>query len=345
MLSKMAKPKEKTVTDYCNDIAKKDLSKSKLSELKQYARDLNLKISGTKPLILARVEECLLHTKNVIKIQRIARKYLVIKWFKMKGSSKNCVNDSDFYTLEPLSEIPYLYYFQHAGGSSHNYGFNIKSLCTLAIKNNNKFENPYNRENMKPVEQKIADVVKLTNAIFPENQLMKDILELNDGVIQSTILTLIRDKRPIITNRFQNQLRALERMTIEQRVIGLFMYIDRLGNYTQTHWLTDLSSQKMYYMIVKINQLWHTLPRELRSRICPHMSPFGETVFGTTALSPNDITLRIVVRMAEVLIYSGIDSEHQNLGAMYLLSGLTMVSLGARSQLPWLYDNYFTIVQ
>ena len=35
MLSKMAKPKDKTVTDYCNDIAKKDLSKLKAFSVNQ----------------------------------------------------------------------------------------------------------------------------------------------------------------------------------------------------------------------------------------------------------------------------------------------------------------------
>ena len=36
--------------DYCNDIAKKDLSKSKLPELKQFARELNIKISHQIPV-------------------------------------------------------------------------------------------------------------------------------------------------------------------------------------------------------------------------------------------------------------------------------------------------------
>jgi hypothetical protein len=49
--------------------------------------------------------------------------------------------------------------------------------------------------------------------------------------------------------------------------------------------------------------------------------------------------------MAEVLVYSGIDDEHKNLGVMYFLSGLTIVSLDARAQLPWLYENYFAIMQ
>ena len=344
MLSKMAKPKEKTVIDSYNEIVKKDLSKSKLPELKQFARELNIKISGNKPDIVTRIQECLLHTRSAVKIQRITRKYLVTTWFKMKGSAKNCVNETDFYTLEPLSEIHYLYYFQHTD-LSHNYGFNIKSLCALAVKNNNKFQNPYNRENMKQAEQKIADVVKLTNAIFPDNQLMRDIIDMNDGIVQSPILSLIRERRPVVINRFSNLIRALDRMTIEQRVIGLFMHIDSLGNYTQTSWLTDLSSNKMYYMVTRIHQLWQYVPRDVRNRICPHISPFSETVFGTGPILPNEIHLGILLRMAEVLVYSATDKELQNLGAMYFLTGLTIVSLGARAQLTWLYDNFFTIVQ
>jgi hypothetical protein len=77
------------------------------------------------------------------------------------------------------------------------------------------------------------------------------------------------------------------------------------------------------------------------------MSPFSEDIFGThlNIDSPIDEVLRKVVRMTEVLVYSGIDDEHKNLGVMYFLSGLTIVSLDARAQLPWLYENYFAIMQ
>jgi hypothetical protein len=47
--------------------------------------------------------------------------------------------------------------------------------------------------------------------------------------------------------------------------------------------------------------------------------------------------------MAEIMVYSGLDDEHKQLGAMYLLSGLTLVSANARNQLPWLYENYFSM--
>jgi hypothetical protein len=344
MLSKMAKPKDKTLIESCNEIVKKDLNKSKLPELKQFARELNIKISGNKPALILRIEECLVQTRNVVKIQRNARKYLVAKWFRMKGSRAGCVNETDFYTLEPLSEIHYLYYFQHTE-NGHSYGFNLKSLCQLAIKNS-KFQNPYNRESMKSAEQKIADVVKLTNIIFPNNELMRDILAMNDGAaMQSTIIGLIQDRRSPVINRLAHKLRILDRQTIDQRVVGLCMHMDSLGNYTQTTWLTELTNQRIYYMISKIHHLWMEVPTDLRKRVCPFMSPFSESVFGTEPLTPNGMHLGLLLRMAEVLVYSGNDTEHQNLGAMYFLSGLTFVSLGARAQLPWLYDNYFTIVR
>jgi len=355
MLSKMAKPKE--VADSYNEIIKTDLNKSKLPELKSFAKSLHLKVSGTKADLAARIRECLTMTANVIKIQRNVRRFFVSKWFKLKGTSKGCVNESDFYTLEPLDEIPYLLFFQHTD-QKHNYGFNLKSLFTMTVKNNNnnKFENPYNRDNMKPAENKIVEIVKLTNLLFPANELIKHIVELSNGMTTSSLVqaVLSKERRPSRRqqqpqqHQQQQQLRQqTELRTIDQRITAIFMHIDQLGNYTQMQWLTRLTPHRIYYMIVKINQLWHALPRDLRNRICPRMSPFSETIFGTRPIdaeSPLEQIMPLVVGMAETLVFSGIDSEHQNLGAMYFLTGLTIVSLEARIQMPWLYDNFFTIV-
>jgi hypothetical protein len=352
MLSKMAKPKEKTIIEAYYEIAKKDLNKSKLPELKEYAKELRLKVSGNKDNVFTRIKDYMISTKHAIKIQRTVRRHLVAKWMKLKGSYKTCVNDSDFYTLEPFSEIPYLYYITYED-FTHNYGFNIQSLCTMAVKNNNKLENPYNRENMKyTFEHKLVNVIRLTNALFPNNELMKEIVELSENAVASPILTQIlargeRHRSNTQEYAFFHRLRNLEQMTVNQRITELFIHIDSLGNYTQMQWLSQLLNRKLYFLAIKINQLWNILPRDLRSRICPYMSPFSEDIFGThlNIDSPIDEVLRKVVRMTEVLVYSGIDDEHKNLGVMYFLSGLTIVSLDARAQLPWLYENYFAIMQ
>jgi hypothetical protein len=328
MLSKMAKPEPKT--NY-KEISKIDLSTVKLPELKKYAKDLNIKISGNKSEIKARIENQILLITSAIKIQKIFRRHLVSKWMELKGTRENCVNDTDFYTLEPLNEIPYLYFIKYVDVSHNvNYGFDIKSLCTLATKNK-KFENPYNRENLKTTfGAKMVRVVKLTNILFPGNDLMMDIANVYES------------STTVATESFSTFFQNLDQLTLDQRITNLFIHIDSLGNYTNKEWLTQLNEERRYYLVVKINQLWNKISNALRRQICPHISPFSTGFFG---ISPAFINNEMVVKMAEVLVYSGIDNEHKQLGAMYFLSGLTLVSVNARNQMPWLYENYFTIVR
>jgi hypothetical protein len=325
MLSKMAKPEPSTY----REISKIDLSKVKLPELKKYARDLNIKVSGNKAEVKTRIETQIRLTISAIKIQKTFRGHMVLEWMKLKGTRENCVNDTDFYTLEPLNEIPYLYFIKYVDASHNvNYGFDIKSLCTLATKNK-KFENPYNRENLKTTfGAKMVKVVKLTNILFPANDLMMDIANVYEASI------------PVET--FSTFFQNLDQLTLDQRITNLFIHIDSLGNYTNKEWLTQLSEDRRYYLVVKINQLWNKISSVVRQKICPHISPFSTGFFG---ISPAHISIEMVVKMAEVFVYSGIDNEHKQLGAMYFLSGLTLVSMNARNQMPWLYENYFAIVR
>jgi hypothetical protein len=326
MLSKMANPEPNK--NY-REISKIDLSKLKLPDLKKCAKDLSIKVSGNKAEIKTRIENQIRYIFSAIKIQKTFRRQMVLEWMKLKGTRENCVNDTDFYTLEPLDEIPYLYFIKYTD-ATHNYGFDIKSLCTLATKNK-KFENPYNRENLKTTfGAKMVRVVKLTNILFPGNDLMIDIA----NVYESTIPT----HTDSLFTFFQN----LDQLSFEQRITNLFIHIDNLGNYTNKEWLTQLTEDRRYYLVVKIHQLWNKISPALRQNICPYISPFSSGLFG---ISPTHISTEIIVKMAEVLVYSGIDNEHKQLGAMYFLSGLTLVSLNARSQMPWLYENYFTIVR
>ena len=328
----MARPDSQTY----KDILKIDLSKCKLPELKQYAKDLNIKVSGNKGDVKDRIEQQIKKEVNSVTIQKTFRRHVVLNWMKLKGTRENCVNETDFYTMEPLNEIPYLNFIKYVDTTHNvNYGFDIKSLCTLATKNK-KFENPYNRENMKvPFGTKMIKVVKLTNILFPGNDLFKEI-----GTVQesSNLFVEQQTREQVFFARYE----GLQQMPLNQRITDLFIHIDSLGNYSNREWLSNLNEDRLYYLILKINQLWHRIPHSLRNRICPYISPFSPEVFGTGQVN---LTVSMVVKMAEILVYSGLDDEHKQLGAMYFLSGLTLVSLNARTQLPWLYENYFTIVQ
>ena len=331
MLSKMARPVSQTY----KDISKIDLSKAKLPELKQYAKDLNIKISGKKGEVKERIEQQVKKELSSVIIQKTFRRYMVFKWMKLKGTRENCVNETDFYTLEPLNEIPYLHFIKYTDISQNfNYGFDIKSLCTMATKNK-KFENPYNRENMKvPFGLNLVKVVKLTNILFPGNDLFNDIATMYESTNMFVEVPQTREQA------FFAHYESLQQTPLEQRITGLFIHIDSLGNYSNREWLSQLNEDRLYYLVLKINQLWHRVPNSLKMRICPHISPFSTDVFGTGQVN---LTLEMVVKMAEILVYSGLDDEHKQLGAMYFLTGLTFVSANARNQLPWLYENYFSM--
>lgn len=332
MLSKMARPVSQTY----KEISKIDLSKCKLPELKQYAKDLNIKVSGNKGDVKDRIEQQIKKEVNSVTIQKTFRRHVVLNWMKLKGTRENCVNETDFYTMEPINEIPYLNFIKYTDTTHNvNYGFDIKSLCTLATKNK-KFENPYNRENMKvPFGTKMIKVVKLTNILFPGNDLFNEIGSIHES---ANMFVEQQTQEQVFFARYE----GLQQMPLDQRITDLFIHIDSLGNYSNRQWLSNLNEDRLYYLILKINQLWHRIPHSLRNRICPYISPFSPEVFGAGQVN---LTVSMVVKMAEILVHSGLDDEHKQLGAMYFLSGLTLVSLNARNQLPWLYENYFSIVQ
>ncbi len=343
MLSKMVKPPTPIKYNYSHkEIAKKDLSKCKVTELKSYAKTLEIRVSGNKDELKQRIKMHINNTYSAIKIQSLIRRKLVYLWFALKGSKKDCVNDSDFYTLEPLDEIPLLYYMQYKGPTV-NYGFNILSLCSLAVKQK-KFDNPYTREHMQ--SNVMAKIIRLTNILFPENELMNEIKNLYDGKDSSNVLQGLM--MPNVTTSLQRQnplFMRLDSLPLEQRVTELFMAIDALGNYTQKDWLLQMEVHRIKYAIVKVYTIWQRIPAEQRAKVSPHVSPFNRQIMANIngELTRTE-ALECIVKMGEVLVHSAAEREDRVMGAMYFLIGLTMASPDARLSLPWLHDSYYDIL-
>ena len=125
-------------------------------ELKTLATYYHLRTSGTKNVLIERIELHLSNMKCSILIQKTVRAYFARKLVKMLLLTFNtrklnlCVNGTDFYTLEPLNDIPYYLFFFYTDEEEFTYGFNIESLIHLYIKTG-KVVNPYNR-NKIPIE-------------------------------------------------------------------------------------------------------------------------------------------------------------------------------------------------
>ena len=150
------------------------LRKYKLSELKTLAKFHKLHISGTKPILIDRILKHFHLNMSAIKIQKTLRVFFVKRSFHLRGGAfKNrtmCVNNTDFFTLEPLDEIPFQEFFSYTDESNFTYGFNIQSLMSLLKRKGRSMINPYNRT--KIPESVIGNMIRLylyLIILFPEN--------------------------------------------------------------------------------------------------------------------------------------------------------------------------------
>ena len=169
---------------YYNEFFKEkiDLRKYKITELKTVAKMNKLYITGTKPVLILRITTYFNLMRCATKIQSIIKGYFVRRSFQIRGDAFKdrsiCVNKTDFYTLEPLQDIPFQEFFSYTDSKDFVYGFNIQSLITLYRKNpfiNDSRLNPYNRDIIDPIiKKRIFCLYNYVKIIFPYHKLEED---------------------------------------------------------------------------------------------------------------------------------------------------------------------------
>jgi hypothetical protein len=358
-IDEIQKPPPISYIDYCKNNSV--LDKIKHPELKQMAKYYKLHVSGTKPILFERLTDFFSRCSRCVKIQKIFRGYLVRKWLQDKGECINnitkCVNENDFYSLEPLKEIPIKYFFTFSCGK-FNYGCNIISLIQLIKNSKGIVKNPYNRKNIEIETIKtILSVYGKTRIIFglpsdapvinnhsllqiqgsiQENQRVRGLITRPQSIGPSA--ELIRERRIKMT--------AVQSKSIEARIQEVFMEMDQLGNYTHPGWFSNLDRREYIRLFRILFDIWTfrgQLSAQIKMNICIVGDPFNE--IRRQGINLHDMTIddirEICITVIEYIVYCGIDDEYKKIGALHVLTGLTGVSLGARTSLPWLYESLY----
>lgn len=364
MLSKMLyplgyEPKNEFITETpyitYNDYASKkiDLTKYKIPQLKLILKSIKNKTSGTKAELIRRISDHFEKCAKIVKIQKVFRGHIVRILMVMRGEGfrdkTNCVNGNDFYTLEPLCEIPNEYFFSFTYGK-FTYGCNIISLIHL-IKNTTVVKNPYTRDYI-PAEI-IQTIFKLYNLIkilygFPEdvptiNSKHLSFKNINENhIVRDTILP---NRNNVLLDR-QAKIIAMRVKPYITRVREMFMEIDQLGNYTQPEWFLNLERRDYVRLFRTLYDVWSyraNLSREMKQMICILGDPFREVYQERISVNdaPIDTLREMCLKVFESMVYCGIDDEYRKIGTLHALSALTIVSLGARNSLPWLYESLY----
>ena len=317
-------------------------AKYSLADLRSLCSYYGIKKSGTKPDLTQRLYTFLKQTYFILRIQRSFKTFLSKKYRDLCGPGylhiSKCVNDTDFYTFDKLSNIKPMELFTYLDSDNKIYGFHIASIFHLIITSYPTITNPYNRNVIpssiiKNVYEKLiyGSLMGFRVSVKLEDEDNDD----NKNDDQSGY-TNVAGGVPVISREKQEEL----------FIVDLFQHINTLGNYSDSDWFIALQREELVRFIRSIHDIWYyraNLSQEMKERICPpHGNPF---VLHNTHVNLNVITLlttpeirTICVSVIDRMTRRGAAREDQCLGAFYVLATLTIVNQDARNALPWLYE-------
>ena len=292
-----------------------------VQQLKTMASNYKLKVSGIKTQLMTRIYSFLYLSHFITKIQKRIRGHLQRKYNKLHGPGfKNksvCTNTTDFFTMDPLSELPNSQFYSFEDADGFIYGFDLLSIYNLIYKCDGQIKNPYNRlpissENI----EKLRSLIRLSRVL--KIKICTEIKNINDEI--ST------------------------KKAIELRALSLFQNIDALGNYSNATWFLNLDKPQLIKMMRELLDIWAyraPLSIETKRAICPPLgNPFTRFVSFNQFQSIENIDeiRKFNLEILEKFVNFGIDRDAKCLGAYYVLGALTLVSEEAATSLPWLYQ-------
>jgi hypothetical protein len=298
--------------------------KYKMDELKKLCTRYKISKGGNKDDLTKRLYEYCKNSVGPLKIQKVFRGFLVRKLHKLQGPAlmyrKICTNDTDFFTMDDMIEIPVTQFYSYRDGDDFVYGFNIVSLYNLIQKEGSKAKNPYNRnEFSSKLKENVTSMIRISRAL----------------------------KIPIEIDLKNEVMDPVKRM--ELKILDLFQTMNSYGNYANSEWFSDLSRNSHIRFARELVDIWNyraLLTMAKKQEICPpHGTPFLGTPYFTNIAnnaSLNNLSIETLIKyniqIIENLIKSAIDVDNKMLGTFYVLSSLTLVSQPARDAMPWLYD-------
>ena len=304
----------KMISKY-SDYSKLRNSNYTIPELKEIYK--RFKIKWKSKLKKDIIEECYINLKHnyfATKIQRFLLNHFIKLFNKTQGPAllkrEMCNNVEDFLTTEQMNEIDYYFFFSYRDSDGFVYGFNIISIYNLILKKDTK--NPYTRNDFS------MELIEMVIKRIEYNRILKKV----------------------------NHEISPTQLTANNKLITLFQKIDLLGNYTQVEWLINLSPYYVRRFILELYDIWDyrsQLTKEMKINICPpHGYPFKDVPLHVIQNNHNisiDILKNYCAIIIHQLINSSTERENQSLGAIYVLSALTLVNPNAAESMPWLYQS------
>lgn len=296
-----------------------------MNQLKLMTKHYAIRISGNKQQVLSRLYNYLRLSKYARKIQAQIRRYTVSRFFKSRGpavkSRRLCVNDTDFYTLDSIDEIPVTHFVSISESNSKStyiYGFHIDSLIQyVKLQSDQEITNPYTREPFQTnIKLCIRECIRTAKTLGVTIDNTKDLWE---DVVHATP---------------------------EQEMRQLLQMIDdmgHLGAYTNPVWFEELSLLALRNFCLIAYDIWDYrigMPPQIKRDMCGGstcMAPYSRNIFSTN--HSREQLMKVATAIVRNLTTKGLNTDLKKNGAVIVIMALTSVHNDVRNSFPALYES------
>lgn len=239
-------------------------------------------------------------------------------------------NDADFFTLENILEIPNKFFFSFLDKNGFYYGFDIRSLKQL-LNYNNTNNHTHNTNN----DNKIYNLKCDSEYINPYST-----LHLTNNVVRRIINLINKLEYQGYSLSITNDIELTPMQKNRDAVMRIFNMIDQFGYQTNIDWIMSMKLKDLKKLYAIMEDMWNyrcNLSIESKLEIIPSETRYPLFYFSVnyvdTIKNYNNV-LDIVLKVFERLLTESDQIACRSLGAIYILSGITFVSIDAASVYP-----------
>ena len=287
---------------------------------------------------------------QVIKLQRYIKKSLqLLKQNRHGPAFKNrqlCVNDSDFFTLDELKDIPNDDFFSFIDEKKFIYGFSIDSIIQLILKSDEHYFDQFSRKikhrHTSNSQPKLC-YYQFIKILYNHYSKIKIINPYTRFVIDNSIkLKAIRlyARKEYDINRIEEVVEVIDIKTlVKNKCLSIFQKIDMFGYQTDINWLYDQNQAVLKIFYKKLALLWNFefgLNNEARYKIAHSHNIFVNLHDIMISKQDKYTLLDKILEPVNAMVSNGRTDSDKQSGCIVVLYALAFINNRCVMANPWL---------
>jgi len=292
---------------------------------------------------------------KVITLQRFIKKSLNNYKLKLLGPAFNnrslCVNDSDFFTLDELKDIPNDEFFSFKDEKNFIYGFHIDSITQLVFKSDEHYFEQFKKKiknkqiiiNNNSINLCYHQFIKLLcnhyNKIKVLNPYTRFLINNNT---KFKIITLYAKKEYDINKitTTNNDILPIDiKLFVKNKCLEIFQKIDLYGYQTDINWLYNQNTTILKIFYKKLALLWNFefgLNHEGRYKIAQTNHVFNNLHDIMTSRIDKYNLLDKILEPVNIIVSNGATEPDRQNGCIIILYALAFINNRCILANPWL---------